>query len=356
MKKTEENQLFSLTPHFKCVEKLDKQAIAATELLKGSCFNLIDSARISLEILENLQGSVSIERVRRIVRLGIKSLLHEEQSVSFAYAVEYTLQCKQQRSARTIQDIRQTTNKLMQCDKGLAERMIRGISSADWSRILRTAYGHSPSRYTKARANLSGVYTVAFKQGWCDENPIMRIDCPKLNERIIEPLKIDEIQSLVSKAHHQTHRDCLPALGLMLYAGVRPDEVKRLTWQDIDWEEGELHMAARHTKTGGGRHIPLCKPLITLLKQQRGVGFICPKRWKERWQLLRQAAGFKTWVPDVLRHSYASYHAKHYRDLPLLQLAMGHRDCRLLLTRYVNLRGITKKDALNFWTKNLLRV
>ncbi len=60
-------------------------------------------------------------------------------------------------------------------------------------------------------------------------------------------------------------------------------------------------------------------------------------------QQLRHAAGFKKWVPDVLRHSYASYHAKMYKDLPRLQLAMGHRDCHLLLTRYINLQGISKK-------------
>ncbi len=79
------------------------------------------------------------------------------------------------------------------------------------------------------------------------------------------------------------------------------------------------------------------------------LGAICPKGWVRRWRLLREAAGFSSWVPDVLRHSYASYHVKRYQDLGQLQLAMGHRDCRLLLTRYVNLRGISRADARVFW-------
>ncbi|MFI3244575.1 MAG: tyrosine-type recombinase/integrase [Akkermansia sp.] len=294
-------------------------------------------------------------RIRRLIQLGADALKAEEASVSFAEAVEKCLAMKSHRSVRTVQDIRQTMNALMRCEKGLAERSVRGISSAEWSRILQKAYGHSPSRFVKARANLSGVYTVAYKQGWCAENPVKRIDVPELQERVIEPLPLESVEALMNTAQHPAHRDCLPAVALMLYAGVRPDELKRLSWLDIDWDEGELHLAARHSKTGGGRHIPLGRPLLALLKRVKMSGPICPKRWKECWQYLRQVAGFTHWVPDVLRHSYASYHAKMYRDLPRLQLAMGHRDCRLLLTRYINLRGISKRSAQVFWQARCLR-
>ena len=86
-------------------------------------------------------------------------------------------------------------------------------------------------------------------------------------------------------AMHSAHRDCLPAVGLMLYAGVRPDEMLRLIWQDIDWEEAQLCISPRHSKTGGARHVPLGLPLLRLLKQQAaegGQGHICPARWRER--------------------------------------------------------------------------
>ncbi len=355
MIQTKEKQFFSLTPHFKCVEGLDKQVATAAYLLKDRVLSLVDSARLGLELVEALDGSCDILRIRRMIQLGAEALRAEESSVSFAKAVEKCLEVKSCRSVRTVQDIRQTMNALMRCEEGLSERSVRGIGSAEWTRILQKAYGHSPSRFVKARANLSGVYTVAFKQGWCTENPVKRIDVPKLQERVIEPLPLESVEALIKTAQHPAHRDCLPAVALMLYAGVRPDELKRLSWQDIDWDEGELYLAARHAKTGGGRHIPLARPLLALLKREKKMDSICPKRWKERWQYLRQVAGFTHWVPDVLRHSYASYHAKMYRDLPRLQLAMGHRDCRLLLTRYVNLRGISKKSAQEFWQARWFR-
>ncbi|MFI3244377.1 MAG: tyrosine-type recombinase/integrase [Akkermansia sp.] len=283
-----------------------------------------------------------------MIRLGVAALQEEEQSISFAKAVDMTLQLKSHRSKRTIQDIRQTMNTLMSCEQGLSEQSIRSITCAEWSRILNKAYAHSPSRFMKARANLSGVYTLAYKHGWCKDNPVKCVPTKTLYERTITPLSIHEIKSLLTTARLKVHRDCFPALSLMLYTGVRPDEIKRLSWRDIDWEEGMLCLAPRHTKTGGGRHIPIIKPLLQLLKHCQDEGAICPKGWKSRWQYLREAAGFTTWVPDVLRHSYASYHAKMYKNLPLLQLSMGHRDSRLLLTRYINMRGISKKDAQRF--------
>ncbi len=333
----------------------NRQIKAANTLLNNCGLNTLDAARLCLELMEALHGDCSIARLRHAIRLGAEALHLEEQSVSFSEAVEFTLRQKSHLSPRSLDDIRQTSNKLMRCEAMLAQRAVRGISTAEWTRILDKTYGHAPSRYVKARANLSGIYTLAFKQGWCQDNPIKRIDVTNVQERTIEPLRLNEIQTLLRTARLAEHRDCLPALGLMLYAGVRPDEVSRITWHDIDWEEGELHMHARHTKTGGGRHIPLCQPLLMLLKKERTEGAICPDKWKRRWQQLRHAAGFKKWVPDILRHSYASYHAKMYKDLPQLQLAMGHRDCRLLLTRYINLRGISKKDAQSFWRASWLK-
>ena len=57
----------------------------------------------------------------------------------------------------------------------------------------------------------------------------------------------------------------------------------------------------------------------------------------------------RRWVQDVLRHTYASFHAKNYADLPRLQLNMGHRDLSLLRSRYINMRGISRVEAKSFF-------
>ncbi len=347
MKQILKKQYFDLTTHYQCVR--DAEICAALEILNDSGMRIVDAARLSLELLEATGGGADLSRLRRAVVLGAQQLTAEEHTISFDAAVQSCLTSKSHLSLRTQQDIRQTMNGLMRCCPDLPQRSIRSLTSRQCEQMLRLCYAHSISRFVKARANLSGVFTHAKQQGWCDDNPISRIPSPKIREREICALSLKEVDCLLRTARHPEHRDCLPAIALMLYAGVRPDELRRLSWGDVNWEEAELYIAPRHSKTGGGRHVPLVAKLMRLLKSAKSTGEICPTGWIRRWQFLRQAAGFSSWVPDVLRHSYASYHVKYYKDLSSLQLSMGHRDSKLLLTRYVNLRGISRAAARAFW-------
>ena len=150
----------------------------------------------------------------------------------------------------------------------------------------------------------------------------------------------------------QKNSNCLPAVGLLLFAGIRPREVRRLKWKDIDLEEGFITVRSQCSKTGGVRHVEIMPALKRILAKYKsdGKSAICPPDWNRKWKNIREESGFKgTWVQDVLRHTYASYFAKRYRDLPRLQLNMGHRDLSLLRSRYVNMAGIKKSDAKAFF-------
>ena len=56
--------------------------------------------------------------------------------------------------------------------------------------------------------------------------------------------------------------------------------------------------------------------------------------------VLRRLAGFRRWVPDVLRHTFAGYHLRHFRSYSELQYEMGHRDSNLQRTRYVSMQQV----------------
>lgn len=314
------------------------------------------AVRIILEGIEalgeHLEAPHAIQTLRRCMQHGVRQLLAEKRSLPFAEAVQRTLMHKQDRSPRTIQDFRQCMNRLMKEDTLLAETPLSQLDSEACSQALEHAWPYAPVRRKKARACLSSLFRMGIRHGWCRHNPVDRIDIPRICEKQIAPLKFHEIQRLLSTARLPQHASCLPALGLMLFAGVRPKEVTRLTWDDIDMDEREIIVPPRHSKTGGGRHIPICSSLLALLhasQPQPGEQPICPPNWLNRWRALRLAAGFTHWQQDILRHTYASYHTKAYHNLPALQLYMGHRDASLLLTRYVNLKGLTRREARQFW-------
>lgn len=329
----------------------------ARTLTEHTPLHLTQIARLFLEMVECSGGeSISdagalLEHCRRVIRLGSEALRQEKETVNFRRAVEETLRVKAQRARRTQQDIRYCMKRLMLRAPGLAERPVRAIRARECAMMLERAFD-TPTQRRKARAILSGVFTIARRRGWCASNPVAMVERPQVREKEIAPLSLAESRRLMQEACRKPHLPCAAAVGLMLFCGVRPQEVTRLHWQDIDFEEKEVIIAPRHSKTGGGRHIALSPSLHRLLRKLRppnNAGRICPPNWRARWRELRHAARFPSWTQDILRHTYASFHVKMYHDLATLQIYMGHRSTALLHTRYVNLRGVLRRDAPAFW-------
>ena len=141
---------------------------------------------------------------------------------------------------------------------------------------------------------------------------------------------------------------------MMLYAGIRPHEVARLTWAQVDVRERAIYILPQHSKTGGARRVTIHKPLLHILQrheQSAKEKKICPSNWLYHWRVLRRKAGWNQvmhpWRQDALRHTFASYHLCYFRSYAELQVEIGHRDSILLRTRYVDQRGVV--DAGRFW-------
>lgn len=336
----------------------DKDKQIAEYLLQGQPITATAAARVILEGIEALGNHLDPERALHTLRCcmqrGVRQLLAEKSSLPFGEAVRQTLSNARDCSPRTIQDFRQCMNRLMQTHAGLERTPLNQLEADTCARALSQAFG-TPVRRKKARACLSKLFSTGIRRGWCEENPVARIEVPRVQEKQIAPLRLPEIRRLLDTARQPKHRPCEAALGLMLFAGVRPQEVTRLHWEDIDMEELEIIVPPRHSKTGGGRHIPICPFLKRLLhphhRARQNHSPICPPNWSNRWRALRKEAGFTHWQQDILRHTYASYHAKAFHNLAALQLYMGHRDVSLLLTRYVNMKGLKRRDAEQFWKK-----
>ncbi len=327
-----------------------------------------DAARLVLEAMEEMpelqlraaEGKAALmHALRRVLHEGIAAVRAQEKTVSFARAAEESLARRTAagRRATTLRDLRHFIRRLLRVP-GLAERPLRAISTEECRRALETAFAGSAHSFRKGRAILHSIFAYGQRQQWCSHNPAAAVERPCIEEREILPLALEDCRCLVEVAHTPPFRDCLPALAVMLFAGVRPGEVERLSWADMHCEEGVLAIAARHSKTGGARRVELCPPLRRMLRRQQPPAEessrpLCPPHWQQRWRQLRQAAGLATpqrrWVPDVLRHTFASYHALTHRDLPALQLQLGHRDCRLLMTRYLNLPSLRHADIRRFW-------
>ncbi len=339
----------------------------AEGVLHGTGVSPLDAARLVAEMLELLDDAPlppqasgnPIARCHRLIPHGAESYRSEHEPDSYPTAVEESLLSRAERRSRTLGEIRQYSRRLLRVLPDWTERPMRHISASDCRRAITTAFD-TPATRRKARSILHGIFAYAERHGWCRGNPLRAVDLNAVKERPIEVLTITQIRRLLATAQQDEHLCCAPALGLMLWAGIRPAELERLCWQDIHFGERVISINARHSKTGGARHVTLYPVLARwLLKTSRyrlPSTPIVPRAWTRRWRDLRQEAGFKNWTPDVLRHTFASYHLKHYRDYAALQIDMGHADVQLLRTRYLSMKGVTAEGAAEFWGKKSARI
>lgn len=311
-----------------------------THINKKSSFNTLlkskDAARLISEITEALDLTPDImnrnhlmERLRYVMRAGIKAVKREEETVSFSKAAWLSIEARSKRRPTTRRDLRYFIRKFENAP-GWRNKPLRTITSRECRDLLQLLFAHSPYSYKKGRAILHSIFAFGQKHEWCGENPVDRIESPEIEEKIILPLNEDEISRLHAAAKMPEHRDMELSLYLLLYCGLRPSEVQRLHPEDIDWDAGVVIVRPSVSKTGGGRTVPLRR----VLKLKNTVRRI-PRNWQIRWRKLRQDAGFDDWAPDVCRHTFATRHVARYRNLHALQIEMGHRNIDLLRSRYV---------------------
>ena len=335
---------------------------AALGVLLSTGVDILEAALVAKAALEaggtrtsETSAQRALKRSKRIITLGAEALKQRERTVTFEKAVEAALEVRKERRTRTVYDFRYFTRRFMKRCKGLATRRVRSITPQECAEYIEQAF-ETPRQRQKARLILSGVFGTAVKRGWCDANPVARVEAPRVVETPVPILSPQEIGALRQTAATYRNGSCAAAVGMMLYSGIRPHEVARLTWAQVDLRERAIYILPRHSKTGGARRVTIHKPLMKILrshKREEGE-MICPANWLHHWRELRRAAGWdspaRRWPQDALRHTFASYHLSYFRSFTELQLEIGHRDATLLRTRYVDQRGV--RNAQRFWAQS----
>ena len=326
--------------------------ISAKRILTGTDVSVLDAARIAKNILDAKPKNfvlTDLQFCAKVIEVGLRHMRTKEMPLIDGFALY--LKSKQHLRPDSIRDIRCIVNRLLRTKPEFGKRNFSELSVSECEEWLNAAF-HTNPQFNKARTMLHGLFEFALRREWCDKNPIKQIERKKVVEKEIQPLKLAETKRLIKTAQRESPVYAVVA-ALLVYTGIRPREVRRLTWRDIDTEEKTITVRSQCSKTGGVRQVeipPVLNRLLIAHSSELKEGKICPTDWQRRWRKIRDNSGFRErWVQDVLRHTYASFHAKRYANLPRLQLNMGHYDVSLLRSRYVNMRGISNTDARNFF-------
>lgn len=294
----------------------------------------------------------SVTDLTHIFDMGMVEYAASIYSEKLSVAIEQFLETKRTLRRSSYAEYCSVLRRLLRENPGLGDCLVRQVHARDCLNAILKVY-QTAHTVDKARRLLHCFFQYALQQNWCGENPVSRLQVIRKQERVVDALTMEQVNKLLAAAEQAEHRACAPAIGLMLWAGIRPYEVARLQWKDVDMEERIVALQARHSKTGGARVVNMQPILVRWLKRMRAGAaddaMIAPHNWPARWRAARESAGLRPWHADTLRHTFASYYLKQFNDVHRLQMEMGHSNVTLLFTRYLNLRGITRKAAAAFW-------
>lgn len=134
----------------------------------------------------------------------------------------------------------------------------------------------------------------------------------------------------------------LPWLAIGALGGLRPSEICRLNWEDVDWQRRVIVLRAEIVhKTRRAREVPVCDRLAKILFEWREhVGPVCDSTaTKMARDAVKFAAGVGVrWRKNGLRASFGSYKFAECDDERRVAAMMGH-DPRTFFREYRNYCG-----------------
>lgn len=307
-----------------------------------------------------LEGAGLDVTLARLARDHIEAQRKREASVLFAEAWAIFIESREHLSNSHQRTLDRIGRKIL---PAFEKSNLRDLDAERIERELSNQFLAASSFNLSLRA-ISPCFALAKRKNWIDENPCSRI--PKRETGRAGPisvLSVEEARAVISACRDWTAdlsinpnwrvdaSDALAAVCVQLFAGVRPAEVERLSWEDFDLGEGTIFVSNQKAKTDRSREIQMPATLRDWLEfvapPEPRTGSVCPANWKRKMQVIRMKAGIASTGRDQLRKSFASYHLREFGDVNLTRSILGHETSEILFTNYR--AAVRRRDAAQFW-------
>jgi integrase len=240
--------------------------------------------------------------------------------------------------------------------------------------------GRSGTTVLRDLFTLSSVLRRAVKAGELKENPVRRVDKPRIDRRgkvrfldqeeesrLRDAIKkrdadMQNLRTVANKRHQERHENLLPplihfgdhltpAVLLSMNTGLRRGEVLKLRWSSVDFNRRLLTVEGRNVKNRQTRHVPLNEEAMNVLRcwrDQSGGGakvFDVATRFQTAWKKLLLRAGITHFRWHDLRHHFASRLVQRGVPLNTVRDLLGHSSVGMSL-RYAHLAPDQRREAV----------
>jgi integrase len=196
------------------------------------------------------------------------------------------------------------------------------------------------------RRAVGGLFNYAMKRGLCDRNPALGLAKSGRDERMPRILTTKQAQGLLDAA--VTHApEMVPYFAIGLFAGLRPkNELAGLDWSNIDMKAKTIMVDPATAKRRRSRFVKMSANLRGWLLHHGATGTVFYSR--RLFRKVVEKAGIGEWSPDVMRHTFASYHLAAHGDANATALQLGHAGAPGVL--FDHYRALAKPGAARaFW-------
>ena len=205
---------------------------------------------------------------------------------------------------------------------------------------------HSARTVARRLSSLKCFYAWLEREGRVKQNPVSRIDTPRLGRPLPNSLSEFEVSTLLNAP------DTEQVLGLrdktmleLLYAtGLRVSELVMLMRQQVNLRQGLVRVIGKGNKE---RVVPIGEEATLwldkylhfargkLLNQSMSDALFLSQRGKAMtrqtfWYMIKRYAVIagieKPLSPHVIRHAFATHLVNHGADLRVVQMLLGHRN------------------------------
>ena len=255
--------------------------------------------------------------------------------------------------------------------KAHADKLVSDVL-ADHLRDIVFKSGRTAVSNDNVRRALSSFFTWATEHKYCPSNPMLEIKPVKTERDEPETLSVAQVRNLIEQATVFKGGVILPYIALGLFAGIRPTELARITWDSIDLEVGTITIGAKMAKMRQRRIVDM---VCLTRKDKEGkeqtlsanlIAWLLPHavkktpirgvNWRKDFDAVKLAAGWgteseqhphvKPWTQDIMRHTAISNHLAYFQHEGKTAAWAGNSPD--IIQRHY--KGLVKQsEALEFW-------
>src|ERR1041385_441263 len=323
----------------------EAEALARKQHLEVEVLNFIPDRRITTTRLTPDQEADAEAGIAVLKRFGFGTLLFAaeflvknyrdpQKRITLTEAVtRFTAEKRAaNRRDRYLKDLKQELGYLT---KDHGSKLVHEIQKEDLVAVIGHD-GRGPERQNNIRKDYRTFFNWCVANGYTQSNPAELVAVKTIERGEITTLSVEKVRDLMKVAAGYKRGKLVPYVALASFCAIRPDELARLSWDQIDLKEGQVTVTASAAKKRGRRVVDIPENCVAWLQPfEKKKAPIKGKNWRKDFDWLKSRIGYGNpermpqgkggkdkekwahlvpWPQDVLRHTGISSHYRLHGD------------------------------------------